>query len=1135
MSNFSGATGIYARMIAAMKRIRIFVFFFLAMAFCPSLVNAQSHIGAEVLRKHELLRAQRLARARSLNSRFFSNHSRPEDHLLVDVTPGGVPIFKAPVNANAAITTGVDKLQSGNIGLNLRGTGMVVGVWDAGMVDLHPELDTRLIFREEASLSQHATHVTGTIIASGINPSAKGMAPFAKAITHYYNNDYIEMFDAATATPDAMIISNHSYGSTTGWYWNAGWLWSGDTTISKKEDYRFGLYSHDAEAIDYIANLAPYYTMVWAAGNDRWEVGNGTYPPDGNEGTGYDCIIPEAVAKNNIVIGAVHKVLNYTDASSVPMSWFSSFGPTDDGRIKPDLVADGVGVFSTNTGGTYIVADGTSMATPNATGSFVLLQELYKKLHANQVMRSSTLKALAIHTAKEAGDANGPDYRFGWGLIDAEAAANVLLKEDELNVRVEELTLPNNGSYSLDLEPVPNKKITATIVWTDPMATSPGDLLDSPAPMLINDLDLRIIDEDGLEYFPWILDPANPPLAATRGDNFRDNVEKLEIDLPEDKSYQLLVTHKGSLTDPQHFSLIITHESKLAASKSFYWVGGSGDWSDGAHWSYTTGGAPANAVPTIDDRVIVDDNSFAVGPEETISLDVDPQCKTFSWLTERAGVLLMNGNELMITTEMVLSSDYFTTLDGGSFRFDGGGKLHLQKGDLMKDTLTFSTGEWAIEGNLAVSRLTAKNATVKFPQTSVSIGQLIAEQVSVIDFNRSQINDLQLCVMPGTGLMSDESEFRVKNDAVFGWTGVDFDGKIAVTSTGTLSLFGDNVLDSVIVDGSISLMGANQINLLEGNAGAVISMVENRMQRVDVLDMVGADGQLVELRSMTNTNAIIAYDKNEKLCFDYLRVVDIDILSESVFNAGPHSELLDADHWLAKDCDDVIFADFVVSSTCAHGITIFHNTSTGAATAWQWNFGDNGSPSNTSDDFDARHQYLAPGSYQVTLTISDAEQSETYVKQIQILPNDVTNSIVQNGYVLASAISADSYQWYVNDDPIAGAMNRTFVFDEPGSYQLLTVHDDCNYFTEPFIILDAAETVQQTFRVYPNPAIDKVGIQFKESKPLHNITLVNAMGQPVMSKQVSTSEDADVNIEMFAPGVYIIDVDGYRQKLVIRR
>ena len=89
--------------------------------------------------------------------------------------------------------------------------------------------------------------------------------------------------------------------------------------------------------------------------------------------------------------------------------------------------------------------------------------------------------------------------------------------------------------------------IKATICWTDPAATPPGILLDPPTQMLVNDLDLRIIGPGNTIYEPWILDPASPASAATRGDNARDNVEVVMIDTLPAGAYTLEITHKGTL------------------------------------------------------------------------------------------------------------------------------------------------------------------------------------------------------------------------------------------------------------------------------------------------------------------------------------------------------------------------------------------------------------------------------------------------------------------------------------------------------------------------------------------------------------------------------------------------------------
>src|SRR5699024_3102681 len=120
-----------------------------------------------------------------------------------------------------------------------------------------------------------------------------------------------------------------------------------------------------------------------AAGNDR---NAGYNPGDG----GYNLLAAEmSTAKNDIVVAAVKKVLDYTGPSSVEMSGFSSWGPTNDRRIKPDISADGVGVFSSVahdasgnvSNDSYSSYQGTSMAAPSVAGGILLLQELSADLN----------------------------------------------------------------------------------------------------------------------------------------------------------------------------------------------------------------------------------------------------------------------------------------------------------------------------------------------------------------------------------------------------------------------------------------------------------------------------------------------------------------------------------------------------------------------------------------------------------------------------------------------------------------------------------------------------------------------------------------------------------------------------------
>jgi hypothetical protein len=169
-------------------------------------------------------------------------------------------------------------------------------------------------------------------------------------------------------------------------------------------------------------------------------------------------------------------------------------------------------------------------------------------------MLAATLKGLVIHTADEAGNYPGPDYKFGWGLLNTAKAATLL--SNTTTAKIKELTLVNGTTYTLNFKANGTDPLRATICWTDPPGTPPSPSLNPPNIMMVNDLDLRI---DGQTYKPWILDPNNPTAGATTGDNIRDNVEQIYIPTITAGCHTLTVTHKGALTGGlQAFSLILS-------------------------------------------------------------------------------------------------------------------------------------------------------------------------------------------------------------------------------------------------------------------------------------------------------------------------------------------------------------------------------------------------------------------------------------------------------------------------------------------------------------------------------------------------------------------------------------------------
>ena len=459
--------------------------------------------------------------------------------LLVGVFDDGTPKYYTTDNREGAITTRTDRVHTGGVaGLDLNGENMIGGVWDGGRVrDTHNLLEDRTTqIDNPGSISNHSTHVSGTMIgsASQVNGQAKGMAPMAELLTYDFGADEPEMTNAAA---NGLLISNHSYGIASSnvplWY--------------------IGYYDSNARDIDRIVYNAPYYLPICSAGNDRQ---SGENPADG----GYDYLTDKSVAKNNIVVAATFEVLDYEDASDVFMSSFSSWGPTDDGRIKPDISAKGVNMYSASGGSnaSYTNMSGTSMATPNVSGSLLLLQQHYNDLNG-EYMLASTLRALALHTADEAGFAPGPDYRFGWGLLNTQRAAQVISQNSNESMIITE-TLDANDVYTYTFKADGTQEISATIAWTDPAANPlPGGNEDVATPSLMNDLDLRISQDGGVTFLPWVLNAATPTAGATTGDNVVDNVEKIEINTPEAGDYIVRVSHKGQLlvNDSQVFSLVI--------------------------------------------------------------------------------------------------------------------------------------------------------------------------------------------------------------------------------------------------------------------------------------------------------------------------------------------------------------------------------------------------------------------------------------------------------------------------------------------------------------------------------------------------------------------------------------------------
>ena len=583
------------------------------------LANAQQKVNKEALQKISEEQQKKHEAAQNYAEQFLKGiHSFPQN-IYYQGLSSGIPVYLSDDSQTQIVSMNSDFLNNNTIpGVAATGNGMVVYIWDGGSVrSSHQEFTSRVANMESTANSDHSTGVAGVIMGEGINSAAKGIAYTANLNSYNYDNNISEIANASQLPENEnYMISNHSYGSLTGWSYNDSnnnWYWWGYPHISETESALFGFYSDTDADWDNIAYNAPQHSIFKSSGNNHSEGPDGTVthftldennnwvsvsgvarPKDCTATGGYDCLtFSGGVAKNIILVGAINPIDGngrYENPSDVTETWFTGFGPTDDGRIKPDVTAIGSGVIAptANNDTSYSSWSGTSFSAPAATGVGVLLEQIQKEhSNGNAYLRSDMMRALLTHTANEAGDNPGPDYKFGYGLIDAFRAAETLLNVNENSI-LQDHVLNNGETKTINVTAKGGEPLKVSIAWIDPAGTPlPQVTLNDRTPMLVNDLDLRV-SNGNTTYFPWKLNPDDPAAAATREDNLVDNLEQVLVENPvAGQQYTITISHKGSLVTPvdpvpnpayQNFALVATgvnaplstHETDLQNAITIY-------------------------------------------------------------------------------------------------------------------------------------------------------------------------------------------------------------------------------------------------------------------------------------------------------------------------------------------------------------------------------------------------------------------------------------------------------------------------------------------------------------------------------------------------------------------------------------
>ena len=441
---------------------------------------------------------------------------------------------------------------------DLKGRNVRILIYDSGRVSSeHSDFRDRLTPGDTSPPGLHSTLVGGIVGGDGSMSEKQGgqpnqwagMAPEVQILSYGQPGGTVELYNMTSDLENDLLTAfNQDADLATMSLAHNVFDRARDSNIANTVCQYLGDYAEVASLIDRtVSNPSSPLIFFEAVGNERYNEICKSY---GVSSFPFRTISSPATAKNSIAVGAL--------TSDNSIASMSSFGPTDDGRIKPDITASGchdntLGPKSTGTGNYLYWQEpcGTSYTTPVASGATALLIEEWKKIHGPETRPlPHTVKAILIHTATDLGR-SGPDYEYGWGALNAKSAIDLIIAN---------LTKPmiNTNRINEGDEPVPitfvsdgSDKVKATLVWDDPAATP------IPEKTLINNLDLELVDPSRTTYFPLILNPDYPQDYAISDTDTTNNVE-MTIGNAMTGTWTVVIKGTAISQDPQEFTLIVS-------------------------------------------------------------------------------------------------------------------------------------------------------------------------------------------------------------------------------------------------------------------------------------------------------------------------------------------------------------------------------------------------------------------------------------------------------------------------------------------------------------------------------------------------------------------------------------------------
>lgn len=444
-------------------------------------------------------------------------------------------------NVTAAALSNINDVQVSPY--NLNGDGIIFGQWESGNARVdHADLIGRSTIIGSSSISDHATHVAGTIIGSGAgDATARGMSPAAGLLSRR-NGGNVANDHANSLSMDSIDITNNSWSRTVGW----------ENGVQTGNLGDFGGYDGEAADFDTVVRNTGL-VICKSAGNEGSDC-DPNAPTDcdgilGSDGHRYRNVATWGNAKNIITVGAVD------DAGLIAN--FSSAGPALDTRIKPDVVANGIGLWSTwaqgvtnancGTGTDYCSNSGTSMSTPTVAGAIGLLFQRYRQVYFGLDPSPDIIKALIVNTAIDAGRP-GPDYLYGHGILDALRAVQTI-DSGPVRIVTDAIDATQIDTWLIAVPPG-TPELRTTLCWIDPAGTPNSSSSD-----VKNILHLELISPTNQLFYPFTGSGLTEP-ALTQYPNFRDTVKHGRITNPAQGFWRARVVSYEVPQGPQNYALV---------------------------------------------------------------------------------------------------------------------------------------------------------------------------------------------------------------------------------------------------------------------------------------------------------------------------------------------------------------------------------------------------------------------------------------------------------------------------------------------------------------------------------------------------------------------------------------------------